>query len=574
MMKGRNAQEEKQKTKKGTAPDSQSNTIPSDCESPPFPPARYKDDKDSYDGFEAAGKEEKLNAPDGRPGSLGFTYKHHRENKAEYEKTSSDEKRIIDDIAFKIDSDDKRIEDDRSIEMEELDDDGSTFLRPGAVAIRGIAALRSPGDMASAISSQVYAARPSSTTTTVAVPVPDEDPMRLMNGTNGKEDQEKGEKSSTVDGEVTVEEDKLEASDEPSGSFVFAHKQGRERQSRKGRPVSNDNVVDGGLFAHKGGRAERQSKNGGTVSNDNLEDSTDDTSAFLRPGAIAVPGIAASTLASQDHIDDFSVAVVSTVSSQVFTRSPTIGQDSLSPIAVAVPDEDEMPNRFQELEFAKQTLEQRQQMLDETLAENQRKRPGTVSGVAVEMVDNGEGGERSRGNRRFYLSFLVGIVILVSITIGVVLVKRRDGTTSLPGGSKPSSPSEGPISPTVAPEISNLVDRLTIEYPGLDMESMFAEGTPQNCAINWLAFEDDWTGEAIADDLPSQRIGERYALAVMFFATTGTGCNNVASSLLPAECELGPAEEDFTPGDVDGVDVSCNEDGFIITLDLGEYIQT
>jgi len=395
------------------------------------------------------------------------------------------------------------------------------------------------------------------------------DKPRMMNGRNVQEKQKaekcpptryKEDKEEAYDGsEVTGKEGKLDAPGGLPGSLSVTQKQLRERKAERQKTACDDKRIEDDKFIQI-----KESDHSGD----------DGNKTFPRPGAVAMRGMAAST--SPDDIDDdfdtvveTGMAVSSTDSSQVFaarrSTTPTV-------VAVPVPDEDPMPDRFEELEVAKQALEQREQMLQETLAENQRKQPGTVSGVAVEMIDKEDSGERTGRKRRLCLSaVLFGVVVLVvSITTGVVLVNKGDGITPPPDGSGASAPSQASISPTVSPEVSNLVEILASEYPGLDMELAFEEGTPQNCAIQWLALEDDWTETAMNDNAPIQMIGERYALAVVSFATIGNDCSYEAVSYLAVECEL-RSVEDFTSDMLAGIDVSCNDDGFIITLDLGEY---
>jgi len=172
----------------------------------------------------------------------------------------------------------------------------------------------------------------------------------------------------------------------------------------------------------------------------------------------------------------------------------------------------------------------------------------------VAATDQGGSADRSDRRRLFLWVLVVGIATVVALVVFLTrdIWKNQE--------------EDPPASPL---DVPNLVDRLTSEYPELESDPLFEEGTPQNCAINWLALEDDWTKRAFADNVPIQRIGERYALTVIVYATAGGDCITYPSLFLPADCRLRYSE----PED-EAVGVLCNADGFIVTLDLGEYIRT
>jgi len=127
--------------------------------------------------------------------------------------------------------------------------------------------------------------------------------------------------------------------------------------------------------------------------------------------------------------------------------------------------------------------------------------------------------------------------------------------------------------PPVSPEVSKLIDSLTGEYPGLELEPLFTKGSPQNCAINWLALEDGWTVGATADNVRIQRIAGMYALAVIFFAAIGRDCIEVASSFPNVDfvCNLGLPDDLTQIGRLDLFLLSCDDEGFIVELSLGAY---
>lgn len=94
------------------------------------------------------------------------------------------------------------------------------------------------------------------------------------------------------------------------------------------------------------------------------------------------------------------------------------------------------------------------------------------------------------------------------------------------------------------------------------------DGTPQNRAINFMALKDDWTTEAMSTNVSVQMIGERYALVVIYYATSSEQWNDEVNWLLntTSVCEWNSMKG--TLEEVKGV--SCNDDGLLVALDLGE----
>jgi len=209
-------------------------------------------------------------------------------------------------------------------------------------------------------------------------------------------------------------------------------------------------------------------------------------------------------------------------------------------------------------------------------------------------------GERRR--RHLFLILCAGIVILlvlVSIITGVILAKKeQDDDDDDLAKKEQDDDDEVPVPSTVSAEVMNLVDRLTGEYPELDLVQLLEDGSPQNCAIHWLALEDDWTTEAMMADNDGssssiQQIVERYALAVIFYATATTATegkedggnitNVLRSEVSVCSISFHSQSEDFgqdgfqrsTDLDEDGFQLfqaDCNEDGYVTYLDLRKCI--
>jgi len=239
--------------------------------------------------------------------------------------------------------------------------------------------------------------------------------------------------------------------------------------------------------------------------------------------------------------------------------------------AVIVPTEDEMVNRVRELEETKHALELEQKALEQTILEEreqqqQQQASEPIFAIAVKMIDDDDDdGEvsissfRSHGRRRLVLLMFMGVVILAGTILGMLL----PGNTQ---GRKSSSNSSTSIVPM---EVTNLVDRLLTEYADLDTEQLLTDGTPQNRAIDFMALKDDWTREATSTSVSVQMIGERYALVVMYYATDGKSWNHEVNWLLntTSVCEWNSPKD--TLEEVKGV--SCNDDGLVVGLDLGEF---
>jgi len=110
---------------------------------------------------------------------------------------------------------------------------------------------------------------------------------------------------------------------------------------------------------------------------------------------------------------------------------------------------------------------------------------------------------------------------------------------------------------------------------------MNKEGTVKNAAIHWLSYRDEWTKDAITNIeggiVPIERIAERYALAFMYYAGRGVHWrNNKPRWFLNGNasvCNWQPSESSSHPSQ-EGTyhaGVSCNDDGFVVGLDLCKY---
>jgi len=257
------------------------------------------------------------------------------------------------------------------------------------------------------------------------------------------------------------------------------------------------------------------------------------------------------------------------------------GRSSILLSAVIVPNENDVADRVRELEKQRRILELEQKAVEQAILEDRRQMPRSVSALAVEKIDDAD--TSSRPHRRKFpllLLGLLGMVVLGGTIFGIL--RRRNKDQRNPGGdAPPSTSSDSPIVPTVPVMVTDLVNLLSTEYSNLDTEPLLTDGTPQNRAISWMTLEDDWTEDAMTTaDIPIQMIGERYSLAVIYFATDGDQWSDHEVKWLlntTSVCEWNNVTgslDDVSTGSFDEVTttrgVSCNDDGMVVTLDLSE----
>jgi len=402
----------------------------------------------------------------------------------------------------------------------------------------------------------------------------------MKEGSEDLTDKSKAKKDTEGDleeGEILSSSSTVIANDDKPPSSLPHYKQAND-----GADVAKMDVVvvEAGEYQgsesprRKGRRARKKKVNMVTSTNEESRDG----GITIRPGAVAVPGITLSTVPSRRRTN--ATGLVSHNEEQEDSR--TIPPFFLT--AVPIPEDNNLTNLVRRLEYTEEALEQQQLRLQETLSEQRMYHKPTVSGVAVEMVDKDDVSRSTSPNTRrqrvLLILFLVLVVLLVSVTIGVLQRNKKKeeepkstGTTTEVVASTPP-----PSVPTINSTVTNLVERLVGQYPNLDAEVMLMDGTPQNHAIYWMAVEDDWTQEAMKkkDDVRMKMIGERYALAVIYYTTKGEQWKYKSSLFMKAisVCmwkAAGPFD-DVIPVDVHGATgTSCNDEDSVDVLDLSEY---
>jgi len=144
----------------------------------------------------------------------------------------------------------------------------------------------------------------------------------------------------------------------------------------------------------------------------------------------------------------------------------------------------------------------------------------------VEIFDETDGSITRPNRTRLTLTMLLMVVVLVVGSVFGISQQRNDQ------GGRPSDGFEPSESSIVPSDVRTLVDRLSTEYTNLDVEPMLNDGTPQNRAIYWMALEDEWTREGITTYVSIQRIGEPYALVVLYYLDDGDEWNDEVNWIL------------------------------------------
>jgi hypothetical protein len=148
--------------------------------------------------------------------------------------------------------------------------------------------------------------------------------------------------------------------------------------------------------------------------------------------------------------------------------------------------------------------------------------------------DDHSSGTTRRRKQLWYIIGGVSVLVLAAVVVVAVLVfASQDDFT----------PQQQQLS-EIAKSISNKQD---LQNPA----------SPQNMAYNWLIHQDTFYSDA--DAIPRELVVQRYVLAVFYYATMGHP-NWVPTSkwLQGHEC-LG-----------DWLGVSCNDQGFVSTLEFGK----
>jgi hypothetical protein len=90
--------------------------------------------------------------------------------------------------------------------------------------------------------------------------------------------------------------------------------------------------------------------------------------------------------------------------------------------------------------------------------------------------------------------------------------------------------------------------------------------SPQYEALEWMAYSDSITIQSTMSD---DELVERFALALLYFATAGESWLDQAGFLTPLNtCSCNSTVVDFFDGTTRVLGVSCNEEGYVVTLDL------
>eukprot|EP00538_Stauroneis_constricta_P000304 CAMPEP_0119571718 /NCGR_PEP_ID=MMETSP1352-20130426/44259_1 /TAXON_ID=265584 /ORGANISM="Stauroneis constricta, Strain CCMP1120" /LENGTH=1066 /DNA_ID=CAMNT_0007621401 /DNA_START=251 /DNA_END=3452 /DNA_ORIENTATION=- len=173
----------------------------------------------------------------------------------------------------------------------------------------------------------------------------------------------------------------------------------------------------------------------------------------------------------------------------------------------------------------------------------QRMRAQTVQakviGIGDSMIDDETGeliddaqDQQAQNKRRKRMMIIAGLLILAIITIiiGVVIATSGSGSSGGNGNPAEKPPStivdaetESPTTtPTSSPTLSHIGTVKALLASISDIDQLDEEGTPQNRALKWLSDEtNESNSNAISAQYSTQELFERYALAVLYYATSG-----------------------------------------------------
>jgi hypothetical protein len=153
------------------------------------------------------------------------------------------------------------------------------------------------------------------------------------------------------------------------------------------------------------------------------------------------------------------------------------------------------------------------------------------------------------------LVLVVGVIVGVTILLTTNNDKASPSIDSVVTPTQPPAPTKAPITaPTTCTSLDCLTEIL-LQYEVSDAEVLQDDSSPQFRALHWLANND-----TMVPNLDSTLILlERYALAVLYFATSGEGWldqRNFLSASSVCRWEKG------------GRGVICNGDGLVVDLIL------
>jgi hypothetical protein len=260
------------------------------------------------------------------------------------------------------------------------------------------------------------------------------------------------------------------------------------------------------------------------TSNDEEEDASSDEE--VRPGAVAVPGLFPGRTSP-------SVFSESQDSSAIDDEQSTI----MGELAEPSQEDEELRRRYEEL----------QRIVNE-------------AGVGTAIVENSGAGDHDqdatsspfgRKERRWLIGAAFALLLVVGVILGVTFSLTTKKDKDSPSIGSVVTPTQPPA-PTEAPTACNSVDclaKLLLQNEVADAEALQDDSSPQFLALRWLANND-------LESTSTVTLVERYALAVLYFATGAEGGLNEVNFLssLSSVCEW--------------KGVLCNRDDMVVALDL------
>jgi hypothetical protein len=227
-----------------------------------------------------------------------------------------------------------------------------------------------------------------------------------------------------------------------------------------------------------------------------------------QPGAFRVAGID-----GEDEIDDDTEDIVTETTIESGIADPN------NPVSAEVVDEDEENRRI------------RQQIDHEVAAQRERER----------MEQEGEIPEAVIVTFSTRLKFWSSVTMILLVSVAVVLATVLPQVLEDP---TPSSPQE------ILKELKSLLISKAFD----NGEALQKQSTPQNKALNWLANNKN------LDSYPAAKKIQRYALATLFFSTSGTSWND-NSTWMSDDDECGWSKQITCPcenGSVEKLSLSYN----------------
>jgi len=140
------------------------------------------------------------------------------------------------------------------------------------------------------------------------------------------------------------------------------------------------------------------------------------------------------------------------------------------------------------------------------------------------------------------------LLVAATVAVAVVVFGDKGNSNDLKGNDDNSSP--------VLTQRQQFINNTVIAVS--DADNLADKNSPQSRAFSWLMFDDTLWPNHPEDDLTTEQVLQRYALAVFYFST-GT------SQLLQDRGWLGGDECD----EGSWIGISCDESGHVRTLALG-----